>query len=221
MQIIIYILKCPRTGRVRYVGKTSKTLQWRLDAHLSDAQSKRLGRRGTWLRSLIRDGLKPVIELDYIVADGQSWQEIERERISFYRSVGCDLVNGTEGGEGLYEPTDEVRARMSASRKVLLATPEGKEISRRGGLKSGPLNKGKVRTIEQRVRIAAGHTGRIVSAETRAKMSASQLKRTDKRGPQSEEARRWASQRQIGKKLSAEHRAKISAGLYRWNSKDA
>src|SRR5258708_14100351 len=35
----------------------------------------------------------------------------ESERIAFWRSVGMELANQTAGGDGVPEPTDEVRAK--------------------------------------------------------------------------------------------------------------
>lgn len=40
------------------------------------------------------------------------WQSWEIAYIQFYHDEGCDLTNGTFGGDGWY-PTDETRRRMS------------------------------------------------------------------------------------------------------------
>ena len=190
MSVVIYLLLCPDSGEVRYVGKTKAPLHVRLAAHISEAKHLDLGYRGNWLRSLIAAGKKPVIVRDTDIDDGADWAAVERARIAYFRQCGCRLVNGTDGGEGLRDPSDEVRSRMSASARNRARRPEGQKLLSENGKKTGPLNRGKPRPPHVGLRVAESNRLRVVTAETRAKMSATRK----------------------GRKYSTEHRAAISAG---------
>jgi len=96
----IYVLRDPRDGRVRYVGKTTKEVQVRLKGHIE--KSRDLSNRwhvANWIRSLDSFGLKPEIEKIREVAD-EYLDDAERFCIKEFKRLGCDLTNGTEGGDG-------------------------------------------------------------------------------------------------------------------------
>jgi hypothetical protein len=123
MKTKIYVLS-DNEGRIRYVGKTIKPLAKRLAAHLSDARKKPAIRkkraaitpwwakshRVNWIRALLDAGVSPVITLagEY---DGDGNQE-ERAWIKYFRGEGCDLVNGTDGGDGANGADEDFRRRM-------------------------------------------------------------------------------------------------------------
>lgn len=97
----IYDLRDPRTGEVRYVGKTVLPLSRRLTSHISAAKGRSHRRVCRWIRSLLDVGLVPMIHALEVVPAGGDWAEREAHFIGFYRSRGCDLTNHTDGGEGL------------------------------------------------------------------------------------------------------------------------
>ncbi|WLB14814.1 NUMOD3 domain-containing DNA-binding protein (plasmid) [Bradyrhizobium elkanii] len=209
--ISIYILRCPITGEIRYVGKTSHDLIWRLKAHISEASRRTKDYRCKWIRSLIDQGLNPIIELDCVVPAGQSWQEVERARIAHYRSIGCRLANGTAGGEGLYMPSDEVRARMSESARNKKLSDDVKIKMAEIAAQIGRLNRGKVRSEETRRRCSEAFRGRRHSEETKRKMSEAR-----KGKPHSEEWKRNISV--AHQNLSPEAKEKIDeARKRRWS----
>lgn len=88
--IVIYGLADPRTGQIRYVGKTTKKLKDRLAGHLSGARAGRPG-VGEWMRSLTSPPLIIVLEEEPL-----SWQEAEKRWIASLP----DLVNLHRGGGG-------------------------------------------------------------------------------------------------------------------------
>lgn len=96
----IYIMKDPDTLEIRYVGKTvKKSLVARLGEHIQDSKREKNNHRVNWIRSIIERGKIPVIE----EIDKCPWNEsqgLETYYISYYKSMGCNLVNETEGGEG-------------------------------------------------------------------------------------------------------------------------
>ena len=186
-----YLLLCPESGAVRYVGITKAPLKWRLNNHLSEARcGRKPSRRCAWIQSLLRRGLAPNIQHDVDVPDGANWEEVERERIAFFKAIGADLVNGTEGGIGLFKPTTEVRRRM---RKKHELSEEGLARQIDNAKRTGAKNRGRKKSDEERSMMRIRYTGRKASEETRRKMS---------------ETRK-------GRKYSAEHRAAISAGRLR------
>lgn len=106
----VYVLTDPRTHDVRYVGVTKRTLSRRLRGHVTEARnsSSKVSHRLNWIRQLKRLGQEPVISHLQDVND-DAWQDAERYWISYFKSVGCDLVNGDSGGTGWVEATEEMR----------------------------------------------------------------------------------------------------------------
>lgn len=99
--IYIYVLKHPLTEEVRYVGKTNN-LKKRLESHLAKANEFK-GRRKVinWVQSIVADGMQPIIEsIEECLFE--NWAEREKYWISYYKSIGSDLCNLTDGGESNY-----------------------------------------------------------------------------------------------------------------------
>lgn len=161
----IYVLIDPRTGEIRYVGVTSRTLKQRLASHV---QSKHKCLKYGWIKSLQKLGLEPEIQLLQTVGETE-WTVAERYWIAYFTDAGCRLTNMTEGGEGApgcrhseesklkrsnsmlgHVPTEETRAKISTSRKGTKAT-------------AGTI-----------VILSMSHMGHDVSTDTRRKISMSQ-----------------------------------------------
>jgi len=92
--INIYTLSNPITDEIRYVGQTKHDLEQRLKGHL---KSKDKTHRTYWIKSLIKNNLKPKIELIETV-DKKNGNECEIFWIMMFKSWGFDLCNLTEGG---------------------------------------------------------------------------------------------------------------------------
>lgn len=100
MKTYIYILICPLTKQVRYVGKSNDPKR-RLKDHMIDFRNRQ-GEfaKTTWLLDLYTQNLKPDMEIAEEV-DMSEWKEKEKYWIDYYKSMGCDLVNSKSGGNGL------------------------------------------------------------------------------------------------------------------------
>lgn len=212
MKRIIYLLLCPETGAVRYVGITKSALPHRLANHLSEARcGRKKSRRCSWIKGLLDQGKAPAIKHDRDVAPDENWEDVERERIAFHRQSGADLVNGTEGGIGLYKPTGDVVGRM---RKKHTLSPDGLARQIENAKRVGAMNKGRKKSAEERAKMVRRYTGRKASEDTRAKMCVAQSARKV-RQPHTAEAREKMSATRKGRKLTPEHRAAIGEALRR------
>jgi len=107
----IYTLSHPKTGEVRYVGKTIQSLSTRLFAHIGD--SKRLDTYcARWIRFLLAQGLKPVIEpIDQVPNEQFAFWECHY--ISLFKSWGFRLTNCTLGGEGRLKYATEAERKIA------------------------------------------------------------------------------------------------------------
>jgi hypothetical protein len=125
----IYLLRDPRSGEVRYVGKTVRPIEERLRGHILDSKRSEI-RTARWIRSLAELGLRPIAELIEVALD--DWQAREKYWIAFYRASAPDrLTNHTDGGEGAagFIPTEETRAKMSAINKARYASEEERRLT--------------------------------------------------------------------------------------------
>lgn len=110
-QAYIYGLHDPRTGELRYIGKSIRPLE-RLGNHINERSDTH---RGHWIAELTRLKLRPVlIIIDAVPAD-TDWQTIERIYIAAAREDGCRLTNSTDGGEGVVGLCAEARAKMATT----------------------------------------------------------------------------------------------------------
>lgn len=109
----IYTLTDPRSGLVRYVGKSDSPNQ-RNHAHKRDVGCKT--HKQSWIKGLFDDGFDgPIMNIidEVPYADWAYW---ERQYIKMFKSAGAKLVNLNEGGVGP-EPSRETRLKMSIAAK--------------------------------------------------------------------------------------------------------
>lgn len=98
----IYCLR-DKNREIRYIGKTLKAIKRRLQGHMAEAKGPHHNHRLAWIRSL---GRAPIIEvMEWTSRENAAEREIYW--IAWARSMGCDLVNGTDGGEGAINPSQE------------------------------------------------------------------------------------------------------------------
>ena len=95
----IYTLKDPNTGDIKYVGVTTSTLKGRLNQHIYESRNKKLTHKRNWVNSLLKLGLKPIIETIEICTD-DNWEERERYWISYYGGL-YNITNHHPGGKGV------------------------------------------------------------------------------------------------------------------------
>jgi len=94
----IYILIDPTTNYIRYVGKTNNPKQ-RFQNHKNKGRDKNTHKRN-WINQLRANNTNPIMEIiDEVPID--SWKYWEKFWIGYYKLIGCNLVNYTNGGDGL------------------------------------------------------------------------------------------------------------------------
>jgi len=176
----IYTLLDER-GVIRYVGKTSASLLHRMNAHLFETRNGKRSHKCNWIRSMLAAGMLPKIEiLNEVDGDGN---EEEARWISYFKSVGLELVNGTNGGDGAAGRilSEESRRKISVAnigKKQSAETKEKRRISLTGKHRSAEIcekfsdiHKGRKPSEECRKAQLLYVTGHKPSVETRLKMS--------------------------------------------------
>lgn len=232
----IYALVDPITEQVRYIGKSNNPRK-RYNAHLTDTRFSK--HKINWIKKLKEQSLVPVLQILEEVSQ-EIWQERERYWIAFYREHGHNLINETDGGEGMngWEATPEVRAKRSESLTGKVRTPEtiatltrlarerAKDPLVRANMSAsaktrkytpeGRANMSKARKTlyannpEIRVKMSEKRKGRTQSEETRAKRSATMKAKYEAGWDIGEDARAKISESKKDIPRSNEVRAKIS-----------
>ena len=207
----IYGLADPRTGEIRYIGKTKHLLSTRLSQHISEAKKCHRTHRHHWINLLLKDGIKPLILLLEEVAES-CWEEAERRHIAECRAQGMKLTNETDGGESPvgrklspwhieriraanlgnkhclgYKHSQETRVRMSLSMTGKKRTKPFPQVSE-----------------ETRLKLSIAGMGRRLSEDAKQKIRASKLGK-----PRSEETKQKLRVANLGKKASEETRLKM------------
>lgn len=180
--VLIYALCEPDTEAVRYVGATTQALKTRLAKHLYSS-GKQTSPNAQWVYALQKSGRRPLIKL-LETADTETWSEVERRWIAFYREQGVALNNVLIGGHHSYEGATELRSRLSEAASRHFADPENRArmVATVRNYYADPSNRAKHGTVmknyyaseehsQLRKQISESLKGIKRSAETRRKVS--------------------------------------------------
>lgn len=143
----IYCLIDPLTNDVKYVGKTEKSLEFRLHQHLIKKDNTHVR---CWIKSLKKKFEVPIIELIEEVCEND-WVFWEKFWICQFKCWGFKLTNLTLGGDGcnIRHHTEETKRKLS-------------EIRKRQG---APWMKNRVVTEETKKKLSLFNTGRKISED--------------------------------------------------------
>lgn len=154
----IYALCEPGTTTVRYIGKSNDPAK-RLKTHLQKSGSLKRGNKlGKWL---LKVGVPTLVILREVLVE--DWEIAEERYIRIARGCGMDLVNSTDGGEGVHNPSAESRERSRVSKL-------GEKNPYFGGLPPATLaaatkaNTGRIKSLEECENISRGLKGKPKSA---------------------------------------------------------
>jgi len=121
----IYALKDPTDNKVRYIGKANDPHK-RYGDHLNSGRDKNTHKRN-WINKLKKENLRPILEI-LIEVPIEDWKKYEKEYIRKYIKDGCDLVNYTEGGEGLSFGNLTSFKSGHGSKKIVMLSRNGNYI---------------------------------------------------------------------------------------------
>ncbi len=129
MEVKIYCLIDPITLKVRYIGRTSKSLNTRLSQHLCKLKTKegKLNHKEAWLKSLLKINAKPFIRQLCIVEGWEESHTFERQLIAKYKERLVNIEDRGPGERGKFI-SKEQRLQMSIALKKYYA--EGGEPTR-------------------------------------------------------------------------------------------
>ena len=85
----VYVMRCPDSGAVVYVGRTGKALRWRMANHLAPARLLRNRHKpfAAWLHALGERGQRPAVEVVAVVPYRESCA-VERQITQQYKALG-------------------------------------------------------------------------------------------------------------------------------------
>lgn len=162
MAYIVYVQVDPRVLVPRYVGYTSKTLDERAAEHLRDSRCIRERNRRVykWWRSLAKESVSPVSSCIEMCETEAKAKAAEVFFIALFRQAGCNLTNGTDGGDGFagYMHTPEQREKQAAKMS-------GRRASAETRLKMSVSGRGRPKSVSTREAMRDSHGGRRVVDE--------------------------------------------------------
>lgn len=101
MIIYIYIIKCPYTNEIKYVGKTNNPNR-RSKNHCNQIKKNRTP-INIWENKIITEGKRPIFEI-LEECDQEIWAEREMFWIKEFKDNGFLLLNSTKGGDAINVP---------------------------------------------------------------------------------------------------------------------
>ncbi len=151
---------------VRYIGKTCKTVVYRLKAHIREAKHSIKHKntyKNRWIRSLLKDGITPCVGILEVSSIDKIFVK-ERQWIKCFRDIGCDLTNATDGGEGVsgHKFSDAHKEKLRQGRLGKKHSEEAKALMR-----ESKQNVSQETREKQRV----ASTGRTHTEEHKSRMS--------------------------------------------------
>lgn len=208
----------------RYVGRSVNGIK-RAKQHGRTSTLKKDGNthKANWIRSMQARGLQYGYTLLNTLPSLDDMYKCEEYWISYFRQIGCELTNATDGGEREANRviSEESRKRMSEAHvgkpspkkgKVCWTAEQRKEI---GDRQRG--RPGKKWSEESKKKMSERCKGRSVSPEAREKISKTLTGR--KLGPRDPEIGKKIAASRRGKKLSDASKENMrKAALERWNN---
>jgi len=191
----VYALRDPNTGCIRYVGWATDPIA-RLRRHMKECLTGTT-HKCRWLSSL--GSSWPILQILESGVGDPALAEIKW--IAEMKRRGCRLTNATSGGDGVIDPSPELRRLRSE------------------------INKGRRPSEETRAKLARAARNRRVKQSTREKLAAllkaryasavDRHKLVEKmRGSRSQDFREMRRRIQSGKRPSLETRNKMSAAQH-------
>lgn len=143
----IYGLIDPITNELRYVGKTVN-INRRYKRHINEVNLHN-SHKDRWIRKLLNNNHIPeIIVIDLVKTN--EWQYWEIFYIEYFKFLGCNLTNGTKGGDE--PPSTKGRKHSEISKLKMSEAKKGKPIPH--------LNNGKERSLSHKKNLSLSLKGR-------------------------------------------------------------
>jgi len=135
MKAIVYGLFDPKHCVIRYIGKTIRTDELRLEYHFDEAYMEKSWNRPVcrWIRKILNEGRTPDIITIEEFSSEQEALDFEMIWIARLRKENARLLNATDGGDGIsgYHHSDETKVKIAEASRNQEWTQERKDrISR-------------------------------------------------------------------------------------------
>jgi D-mannonate dehydratase len=101
---------------IKYIGQTCVSVSKRLNKHIENARCGIKTHCYNWIRSQLKIGN----QINAVILEKNAIYGVsERKWIKWYRLLGAELTNLTDGGDGVigWRPTDEQRRNMSIAHR--------------------------------------------------------------------------------------------------------
>lgn len=139
----IYILVDPREpNEVRYVGRTKDPIK-RISTHITPSKLLDNTYKNNWIKKLLRDEIIPKL----ICIEKCTNLQRETYWIRYYKSLGFDITNANDGGDGQLKPSQET---INKIKKALTGRIVGDRLTNKGRTKISTTHKDKELTDEQK-----------------------------------------------------------------------
>jgi len=215
----IYGLIEPTTNELRYIGKTVD-INRRYRRHINEVNLHN-SHKDRWIRKLLKnDSIPEIIIIDLVKTN--EWQYWEIFYIEYFKFLGCNLTNGTKGGDE--PPSTKGRKHSENSRLKMSKSKKGKPIPH--------LNNGKKRSLSHRKNLSLSLKGRtspnkglILSDERKKSLSEGhndEKKKIVQLTKSGEYVETWFGINQTEKKLKIRHISECcngkckTAGGFKW-----
>ena len=188
---VIYVLKDPIYNSVRYVGKTID-IKTRIRKHMQTSSLIEKTHKNNWINNLLKLGSKPKIEIIEELKDTFSLNEAEIKWIKYYKDLGCDLTNGTIGGDGgkMSPESIEKGKKTKIINNTNIGWWKGKKFSEEHRKNLSEGKKGYIATDKTKAKLSIIHKGlnnwskgKKLSEETKLKMNKSKIGKPKNNNP--------------------------------------
>ena len=119
----IYFHVDPRDNMPKYVGKGSGKRAWEF------GKSRRNLKHSRWVKKLESKGLKPIVIIGNRFESEEECFKAEIADIAFFRKLGIDLKNITNGGDGVRLTKKDILKRSEKFKKPIVCLNNNKIYS--------------------------------------------------------------------------------------------
>lgn len=121
----LYVIYSTKDFKVKYVGITKRSTEVRLKDHLKNIYRLKTY-KDKWMISCLNDGYDIRIKTVRCCNTSEEVNLAEINLISYLLSKNYKLTNSTAGGDGILNPSNDVRKKISESRKRYKWTDESR-----------------------------------------------------------------------------------------------